>query len=347
MLTVQDLKQALPKNLQNNATQEFCDLINNVISDPEEAREVRENFVTYSSVLLDGTYKTEDYLNAVTYCTFKFMGLTNKAAYQKAFPDRYTRLVAAGKSDKEISAYVAAYHKNKLVNTILQQALIPAYILNQDAFQKAINTQVQLMEGAQSEMVRTTAANSLLVALKQPEVKKIEMDVGVKGGGLGELRDTLATLVQKQVEMIQGGASARQMARIPIGGHDETIIDVTPRQVPKQEPEPVRAAPQPVLTRMVKDAVEGGTGVAKVTYDEEKKEVTMAHVPRMSLFQGPFAAPKVTEDLKSPGANFAKCCNQSIENCVCVEPEHIYLPTDEDVPQIKRSSLFDDPADMP
>lgn len=217
LMTVDDLKLALPKNLQHQASQEFADKVNQIVVDPEAAEEVRNNFLTYARVLQEGKYKTEDYLNAVTYATFKIMGYTNKDAYAKTFEDRYKALVLRGASEKDISAYVAAYHKNKLVNQILEQAVIPSWLLNQDVFQKAINTQLELMTSANSEKVRTDAANSLLTHLKPPETKKVELDVSVKNqGGIADLMATMEQMAKQQLTLIQAGANAREIGRTPL-----------------------------------------------------------------------------------------------------------------------------------
>lgn len=218
LMTVDDLKQALPKGLQHQANQEFADKVNAVAADPETAEIVRNNFLSYSRVLQEGKYKTEDYLNAVTYCTFKIMGLTNKDAYAKTFASRYQSLVLRGASEKDISAYVAAYHKNKLVNTILEQAVIPSWLLNQDVFQRAINTQLELMtDPTISPKVRADAANSLLTHLKAPETKKVELDVSVKNqGGISDLMATMELLAKQQLVMIQEGGSAKEIGRTPL-----------------------------------------------------------------------------------------------------------------------------------
>ena len=216
-MTVEDLKMALPKHLRHQATQEFADKVNTIVDDPESAEVIRENFITYTRVLQEGRYRTEDYLNAITYVTFKLMGYTNKDAYAKTFPDRYTNLVARGVSEKDISAYVAAYHKNKLVNQILEQALIPSWLLNQDAYQKAINVQMELMMNANSEKVRTDAANSLLTHLKPPETKKFELEVGLKNqGGIADLMATMEQMAQQQLKLINSGASTKEVGRTPL-----------------------------------------------------------------------------------------------------------------------------------
>lgn len=204
VMTPEVLAAVLPRNLASHATQEFADKINGMLLAPETLEEIRSNFITYTKVLADGKYKIEDYLNAVTYVTLKLMELSNKDAYIRTFPDRYTNLVARGASDKDISAYVAAYSKNKLVTAILEQTLIPTHVRYQDLFHAAMRTQLELMtDPMQSGKVRTEAANSILTHTKAPETKKIELDVALKNDGLGDLRDAMRDLAMTQRQMIQ------------------------------------------------------------------------------------------------------------------------------------------------
>ena len=67
MLTREMVEKSLPANLKSAATQQLTDQINNIVSDPLIAQQVRDNFISYSSVLKDGKFKTEDYLHAVAY----------------------------------------------------------------------------------------------------------------------------------------------------------------------------------------------------------------------------------------------------------------------------------------
>lgn len=216
-LTLDELKAAVPKHLQSSATQELLDTLNQLQVDYDTAEVVRENFISYAKVLSEGKYKIQDYLNAVQYVTYKHMQYSNKDAYAKTFPQRYAALALKGASDKDISAYVAAYNKGQLVNKIMQQSLISPWILNQDVYQKAINTQMELMMTASSEKVRTEAANSLLTHLKPPEVKKIELAVDVKqDAGIADLQASMRQLAAQQLKQIEGGQSAREISRIPV-----------------------------------------------------------------------------------------------------------------------------------
>lgn len=226
MLTQEQVAEALPANLRSAATPQFTDLVNNIASDPVVAEQVRNNFVSYSFVLKDGKFKTEDYLHAVTYVSYKLMNMSNLEAYQRTFPARYQALVARGTASKDIAAYVAAYHRGKLVNMIMEQVLVPTWVLNQDIQQRAINVLADLMLNANSEKVRSDSATSLLTHLKQPEVQKVQLDIGVKdNSGMIELKNSLRELAQKQQELIESGVSPKLIAAQPLVEAEYTDVD--------------------------------------------------------------------------------------------------------------------------
>lgn len=213
-LTTDILARALPEKFKKSLNQELVDNINNTLADPDLQETLRENFLSYIDVLNDGRFKIQDYLNAIKYCTQKLMGNSNIDAYIKTFPDRYNDQLARGLSNKDISSIITVYNKSKLVNLIMEQSLVPSWILNQHHYQKAINVQALLMTSAASEKVRSDAANSLLTHLKPPEVSKIEIDVGMKDSDqLKELRDVTLKLAAQQRDLIQSGVmSAKQAA---------------------------------------------------------------------------------------------------------------------------------------
>lgn len=213
MLTIVEVERALPANLKSVATQQFVDQINNIVSDPVVAEQVRNNFISYTKVLQDGKFKTEDYLHAVTYVSFKLMNMSNQDAYFRTFPQRHAALVAKGTSAKDIAAYVSMYARGKLVNLILEQTLVPSWVLNQEAYQKAINTQVELMTNAQSELVRTQAANSILTHLAKPKEAGPLVNIDMREStGMNELKDMMVKLAEQQRDLIQAGVPTKQIA---------------------------------------------------------------------------------------------------------------------------------------
>ena len=211
-LTLGEVQACLPANMKSAASQELVDNLNAIATDPLVAAQIRENFVSYAGVMRDGKFKTEDYLSAIQYVSFKLMGDSNKDAWARAFPQRFALLKARGASEKEISAHVAAYSKGKLVNAILEQSMVPTWVLNADLFQKALNVQADLMQNANSEKVRSDAANSILTHLKRPEAVKGQIDLNIKdSSGMNELKQVLGEMAVRQREMLEQGAPIRQI----------------------------------------------------------------------------------------------------------------------------------------
>lgn len=211
VLTVAQFQEALPDKVKKSVNQTLIDQINKTLSEPELYEVYRDNLMSYTKVMAEGKFKITNYIDAVKYVSHKLMGCTNTDAYAKTFPDKIQRFNAQGVSAKDIASYVTAYNKSKLVNLIMEQTLVPMWVLNQDLYQKALNTQAELMISANSEKVRSDAANSLLTHLKPPETKKIELDIGVKeDSSISALREATMALAAQQREAIMAGAMNAQ-----------------------------------------------------------------------------------------------------------------------------------------
>ncbi|WP_244832340.1 hypothetical protein [Caballeronia sp. TF1N1] len=212
-LTKDLVERAMPASLKSAVTQQVVDLINNIAVDPLVAEHIRENFISFSSVLKEGKFKLEDYTHAVSYVSYRMMGDSIKDAYFKTFPARMQALLAKGADEKTISAYSSAYNKGKLVNLIMEQSMVPAWVLHQQAFNEAVMTQVTLMRSAQSEKVRSDAANSILTHLAKPKEVKGVLPLDTKEtSGMTELKDMLGKVAAQQRELIAQGATAKDIA---------------------------------------------------------------------------------------------------------------------------------------
>jgi len=206
LLSKAALVAVLPKKCKNTLSSEAIQSINDAITtDPELRHSYRENLLGYTDVIKDGKYKIQSYIDAVRYVTYKLMGNNNTIAYTKTFPDRYDRLISQNAEPKDISAYASTYNKNKLVNLIFAQTLVPTHVLNADLHQEAINVQADLMRTATSEKVRTEAANSLLIHLKPPENSNIKLDISnSEDTSLTELKEITRQLALQQKSMLDG-----------------------------------------------------------------------------------------------------------------------------------------------
>lgn len=225
-LTVEEFKDALPDKVKKSVNQALIDQINTTFSDPDMYEYYRDNLLSYGKVMAEGKFRIEQYLSAIKYASFKLMGKTNIDAFTLTFPDKIKNWGLQGIAGKDQASYVTAYNKSKLVQLLLEQSLTPFWLLNQDVRQKALNVQADLMVSANSEKVRTDAANSVLTHLKQPEKQSIEMNVTTNDGGVIEkLRQVTLDLVSEQrKQLLAGQVNAQEVAH-------SRIFDVTPEEV--------------------------------------------------------------------------------------------------------------------
>jgi hypothetical protein len=232
MLSKEMVERALPATLKSAATPQLVDMINNIAADPLVAETIRNNFVSFSSVLADGKFKAEDYVHAVAFCSYRMMNDSQKDAYFKTFPARMQALLAKGADEKTISSYVSAYAKNKLVNKVMEQTLVPAWILNQHLYQEALVTQATLMRTAQSEKVRTDAANSILTHLAKPKENAASINIDMREtSGLSELKDMMRKMAQQQTNLMADGVTPKQIAAQRLVDKPQ-VIDVEAKEIP-------------------------------------------------------------------------------------------------------------------
>lgn len=212
---IEQFQQVMPEKLKKSMTPELAKTLQTMLSDPDMCESYRDNLIGYTSVMNSGKFKLESYVMAVKYVSFKLMGNSNIDAFSKTFPEKIVRWNAQNVAAKDVASYVSAYHKSKLVSLIIEQSLIPVYVLNADTYQKAINIQLDLAMNATSEKVRSDAANSLLTHLKAPEKTKVQVDVNhnVGGDSIAALRGHVEELRELQkAAIMQGHMSAKEVA---------------------------------------------------------------------------------------------------------------------------------------
>ena len=215
-VTPDEIKNALGKHARGLNVKRLTEAMNEALTttNQEDIEYIHENMISMLDVIRDGDYKYESYVNAVKYVSYKLMGKSNIEAYQLTFPERYNRLIERYRNEgldddaisKNISGFVAAYNRGKLVNKLLGQTLIPDYIINAPLRQQAILELAKLMTGARSEMVRFNAANSLVTNLRMPETAKVQVDINNKSDAIDALTETIRSLAAKQREHIEVGS---------------------------------------------------------------------------------------------------------------------------------------------
>lgn len=218
-ITLTQLQAVVPKNLKNNINQDFVDKINGINIDPGVRESFMEGILSYTTVLAQGRFKLENYIDAVRYVSHKLLGVNNKVAYIKTFPTKYDLWLATGVTEKDIATYISAYNKSKLVNLIFEQTLVPSHVLNADKYQKSINVMFDIMTDEEvSPKVRSDTASNLATLLKPPEATKVEIDLGVtESKTIQDLKATMGRLVHQQKEMLEDKlVNAKEVAEAPL-----------------------------------------------------------------------------------------------------------------------------------
>jgi len=228
-LTIDEFKRAMPVGMQKSVNPLLVMQVNNILSSEEECEMFKENLLSYTHVLQTGKFKMSGYINAIKYVGFKNMNLTNKVAYEKTFPEKIAKWALQGVTSKTIASYVHAYNKSKLVMLIFEQSMIPVHILNQPAFQQALNVQIGIMLNPDASFkVQSDAANSVMTQVKPPETKRVELDIGMPANSIiDDYKKVMSLMVEKQLELIGAGGDVKAIANASIKPEDKQgVIDI-------------------------------------------------------------------------------------------------------------------------
>lgn len=217
-LTKEMLVDALPVKQGKTINSRVVDHINTLITDPDARGYFRDNLLYYNTVLQEGKYKINDYINAVMYVSFKMMNYSNIDAFARTFPDRMDRYAKEHKSMEEIHNFVSGYNRTKLVTTILQKAKTPTWILNQDVHQEAINILADIARNPKAnDMARVKAASDLMNYLTPPEETNIKLEIGIEGTFLDNMQKAMRDLAaEQQAQIAAGNRTTKQIATTKI-----------------------------------------------------------------------------------------------------------------------------------
>lgn len=213
-----DLSECLPKNALKNVSNSMVSKLNQILDGNEnDIALIRDNLISLNSILSEGKYSVSDYIHAVCFVSYKLVGLTDKEAYTKVFPERIKRYEDKGMSSKDIASNIASYRKGRLITKLFSQSLVPSWILNQDYYQKALNVTYDLMLTSKSDTVRQKAAETLINHLQKPEINDTPLiNINTTNSGIDELKNLLTSLAHKQTELINSGVKAKDIIEMDL-----------------------------------------------------------------------------------------------------------------------------------
>lgn len=215
MFSHDDIKNLLPSKKRGLVTESMVKTINDVAADPLISEEFKKNFITHKSIITSGKYSVAEYHNAIHFVTLILLEHSDIDAYAQVFPDRYARLIARGVTRSKMSSYVSNYKGGDMIVKLLEQTMVPTYILNAPLFQEALNHSRFLMLNAKSETVQQKAADSIMVQLKAPEAAKLEVDISVnKGEVVDDYEAVMREVAKRKRDAIVAGANVKEIANI-------------------------------------------------------------------------------------------------------------------------------------
>ena len=214
-LTVDELKKIMP-NRKNTIDESLVNMINQVNNEPEfQGVSVTDTVVMYEGLLTKHKAGIRELVDAVRFCAYLMSMEDNYTeAYKRVFAyrdfvkDRLSALPGS-KEYNELSGAASRYRNmNKLVTDLIAYSQIPLRLMFLGAKFDAVGVLVREMKEAQYSRDRIAAAKEVLLALKEPENVKIELDIGVKEtSAVASLNSQLAELASNSLKHLEAGTT--------------------------------------------------------------------------------------------------------------------------------------------
>lgn len=219
-ITLDALKEQVPKKYRKLVDQETVDNINELASDPEYGEEFRDSVITHTKIL-DGTEKwsMKNYIDAIKFYSLTAAGNSQVEAYCKVFPDRLQSRLDRDQDKSYMNGEASRFNATDLVNRIRQQALVPLHLVNQGTTQLAINQLTNLMMNARSDVAKVSAATALLKELRPPEAQQIDLQIGLNDDARAaqdKQNNQLLEIANNQRRLLESGMTLDEVQSIHI-----------------------------------------------------------------------------------------------------------------------------------
>lgn len=217
-LSLEMVRSSVPRNFRSHITEKFISDLEASLNDPDIAKEIKENFLSYTNVLndCDANVNIWDYVNAVKFISYKIMGYSIEESWKKVFPKKAEECLQKGKKEF-INRYANGYNKSKIVNKIYAQTMIPSYVLNAPMYQRALNVLYGMLDDPGVKgMAKVKACETILNYTKPPEVNKAEVQVTIKqSDAISELRELAENFAKSmQDSIMEGKKSAEEVIEV-------------------------------------------------------------------------------------------------------------------------------------
>lgn len=232
IITKEEIQKALPSR-KNTITDELVELLNASQNEAEfQGESLLQTAVTYEQLMVKNKASLRQYLDAIRFCAY-MISLNDNAteAYKKTFyyrdfvkerinepsdSSKYVELVSAANRYKQTS---------NLVRDIMTYSQLPIKLMFRGYGYEAMGVLHQVMHYGKLDRDRVQAARTILEMVKDDEVLKIELDVGVKeNSAISQLNEQLASFAHQSLMHLQHGTTDLDK----LGGMKtrEDVIDV-------------------------------------------------------------------------------------------------------------------------
>ena len=233
-ITAEQLMKMFPKK-KDTITEELVHYANESMNNPFfDGDEFMDSLITYRDVLDGHKVSLKNYMTAIKFCAYlEAEDYNNTEAYKKAhahteFVQERLDAPSNTKEYKELTSAASRYRARPLVRQILTQAQLGLYLMYQGETYRAMNVLIDIAQHGRSEMARVAACKEILLNVKQPETKKIELDIGIReGNALESLNDQLMKFATVSLnQLTEGNIELKTLGSMRAIEDEEEIIDV-------------------------------------------------------------------------------------------------------------------------
>ena len=218
MITVERLKEFMPRGSSAKLTQAIVDEINSIEIDTGLPQEYMEEKIISNMHMLGGSGVTvQKITNAIKYAEL-CNHYSNEKSWSIVFPAKWRKLKEEGRF---VASHVSMFEKSDLVVQIKKKMMIPAYITYAPYFHESVMKQVQLMRGVGanegdkvSAHVQHLAAGKLNDMTAAPEDNTMELKIGMDSESKS-IQENLFEQLKRSTDL--------QMQRLSMG---ESVGDV-------------------------------------------------------------------------------------------------------------------------
>lgn len=228
-ITVEKLKEFLPKNSRVKVNQQTVDLINKLIDESACHRGLMEERLMSHLHLIGPGVGIKQIMNGVKFVTLATTpGMTQTKAYAMVFPDKAQEIL---ERDGDISSFASQYAATKIPTTIMQDIQIGPSITYAPLRHQVVQKWIELMngkaaDGPASATVQLNASMALMEYIKVPEELTINLnhDVAEEAKNIQQnLADQIENMAELMAKKMARGENLRDIQKIGIVTEAEIV----------------------------------------------------------------------------------------------------------------------------